>query len=191
VESEGKFARQTGGRDHYGHVWLRIEPHERGKGFEFVSEVTKQVIPKHYIAVIEQALNNTIGSGVLAGYPVTDVKVTLFDGSYHEQHSSDMAFALAATKAFNDGCRRAQPILLEPFMDVEVTTPKQHTGDVIEDLNSRKGKVFKMESRDGIDLIRAYMPLSKMFGYTTDLRSLTQGRATFSMELSHYGERID
>lgn len=191
VESEGKFIRQTGGRDHYGHVWLRIGPHERGKGFEFVSEVPERVIPQYYTAVIEQALKNTTGSGVLAGYPVTDVKVTLFDGSYHEQHSSDMAFALAATKAFNDGCRRAHPILLEPFMDVEVTTPKQHTGDVIEDLNSRKGKVFKMESRDGIDLIRAYMPLSKMFGYTTDLRSLTQGRATFSMELSHYGERVD
>jgi len=191
VESEGKFMRQTGGRDHYGHVWLRIEPHERGKGFEFVAAVSERVIPKHYLAVIEQALKDTIGSGVLAGYPVTDVKVTLFDGSAHEQNSSEMAFTVAATKAFNEGCRRAHSILLEPIMDVEVTTPKQYTGDVIADLNSRRGKVFKMEPRDGTDIIRAYMPLSKMFGYTTDLRSLTQGRATFAMELSHYGEWIE
>jgi elongation factor G len=191
VESEGKFMRQIGGKDHYGHVWLRIEPNERGKGFEFGSEVTERVIPGQYIPAIEQALKNTMGSGVLAGYPVVDVKVTLFDGSHHDLNSSEMAFALAATKAFNDGCRQAHPILLEPIMNVEVTTPKNYTGDVIEDLNSRKGKVFKMESRDGTDIIRAYMPLSKMFGYTTDLRSLTQGRATFSMELSHYGERVE
>lgn len=189
VESEGDFNRQTGGREHYGHVWLRIEPNTRGEGFEFRSEVSAQVIPKQYVEVIEQALKDTMGSGVLAGYPVIDVKVTLFDGVYHEQHSSDMAFAIAAAKAFNDGCRRAAPILLEPIMDVEVMTPKKHTGDIIEDLNSRKGKIFKMESKDGTDSIRAYMPLSTMFGYTTDLRSLSQGRATFSMELSHYGER--
>lgn len=190
VESEGKFARQTGGREHYGQVWLRIEPHERGKGVDFISQVSENKIPKHYVKIVEQAVRGTVGSGVLAGYPVTDVKVTVFDGSYHEQNSSDMAFGVAATKAFNDGCRRADPILLEPFMDVEVTTPKDYTGDVIEDLNARKGRIFNMESKDGTDIIRAYMPLSTMFGYTTDLRSLTQGRATFSMELSHYAERV-
>jgi elongation factor G len=191
VEAEGKFMRQIGGKDHYGHVWLRIEPNERGKGFEFLSEVSARTIPQAYIPVIEQAIKNTMGNGVLAGYPVIDVKVTLFDGSFHELNSSAMAFSLAATKAFNDGCRQAQPILLEPVMDVEVTTPKNYTGDIIADLNARKGKVFQMTSRDGIDLIRAYMPLAKMFGYTTDLRSLSQGRATFSMELSHYGERVE
>ncbi len=189
VESEGKFDRQTGGREHYGHVWLRIEPHERGKGFEFLFTLSEAKIPKQYIEAVEQALCGTIGSGVLAGYPVTDVKVTLFDALYHEVHSSDLAFGVAATKAFNDGCRRAHPILLEPIMDIEVTTPKNYTGDVIEDLNSRKGKIFNMRSKDGTDIIHAYMPLSMMFGYTTYLRSLTQGRATFSMELSHYGER--
>jgi elongation factor G len=191
VESEGKFMRQIGGKDHYGHVCLRIEPNERGKGFEFRSEVSERTIPQLYIPVIEQAIKNTMGNGVLAGYPVIDVKVTLFDGSSHELNASEMAFSLAATKAFNDGCRQAQPILLEPIMDVEVTTPKNYTGDIIADLNARKGKVFQMASRDGTDLIRAYMPLAKMFGYTTDLRSLSQGRATFSMELSHYGERVE
>lgn len=190
VTSEGKFARQTGGRDHYGHVWLRIEPNARGKGFEFASEVSEAKIPRQYVNTVEQALRGTICSGVLAGYPVIDVKITLFDGSYHEQNSSDMAFGISATKAFNDGCRRADPILLEPIMEVEVITPKNYTGDVIADLNSRKGKIFNMEAKDGTDIIRAYMPLSTMFGYTTDLRSLTQGRATFSMELSHYGERV-
>ncbi|MBD3305815.1 elongation factor G [candidate division KSB3 bacterium] len=189
VESEGKFARQTGGREHYGHVWLRIEPHERGRGVEFVADVSDSQIPKHYVKVVEQALRSTTGSGVLAGYPVTDIKVTLFDGSYHETNSSDMAFGVSTVKAFNDGCRNANPILLEPIMDVEVTTPKQHTGDVIEDLNARNGKIFHMDSKSGVDIIRAYMPLSTMFGYTTDLRSLSQGRAIFSMELSHYGER--
>lgn len=191
VKAEGKFDRQTGGREHYGHVWLKIEANQRGQGFEFLSEVDAQVIPPQYVTVIEEALRNTCGSGVLAGYPVIDIKITLFDGSYHEQNSSDMAFAFAATKAFNEGCRRADPILLEPIMDVEVTTPKDYTGEVIEDMNSRQGNVFNMESHDGLDSIRAYMPLSTMFGYTTDLRSLSQGRATFSMELSHYGERVE
>ncbi len=189
VDVEEKFDRQTGGRQHYGHVYMRIDPNERGTGFEFVSEIPRQKIPKQYIHVVEHAIRSTMGSGVLAGYPVIDVKVTLFDGSYHEVHSSDLAFGVAATKAFNNGCRQAKAILLEPIMDVEVTTPKNYTGDVIEDLNSRKGKIFEMNSKDETDLIRAYMPLSTMFGYTTDLRSLTQGRAAFSMELSHYGER--
>ncbi len=190
VESEGKFDRMTGGREHFARVCLRIEPNERNGGFAFASTVREQVIPKHYVAVIQQALQDTMGSGVLAGYPMVDIKVTLFDGAFHELHSSEMAFAVAATKAFNDGCRQAKPILLEPIMDVEVTTPKQHTGDIIADLNARHGKIFHLDTKDGIDLIRAYMPLSTMFGYTTDLRSLSQGRATFSMELSHYGERI-
>ena len=191
AEAESTFSRQTGGREHYGRVCLRISPNKRGQGFNFHSEVPDQQIPKHYVDVIRQALSDTMGSGVLAGYPVVDVNVTLVDGAYHEQNSSDMAFAVASVKAFNDGCRRASPILLEPIMDVEVTTPKAHTGDILEDLNSRNGKIFKMESQDGLDSIRAYMPLSAMFGYTTDLRSLSQGRASFSMELSHYGERQD
>ncbi len=191
VESEGIFDRQTGGREHYAHVWLRIEPNERNGGFAFTSTAREQAIPKHYVDVIRQALRDTMGSGVLAGYPIVDVKVTLFDGAYHEQRSSDMAFAVAATKAFNDGCRQARPILLEPVMDVEVTTPKQHTGDIIADLNSRHGKIFHLDTKDDVDTIRAYMPLSTMFGYTTDLRSQSQGRAAFSMELSHYGERIE
>ena len=191
VEAEGKYMRQTGGREHYGHVWLRVEPSERGKGVEFIADVPDARIPRPYVAVIKEALLATACSGVLAGYPMTDVAVTLYDGSYHDNNSSDMAFAIATTKAFNDGCRRAAPVLLEPIMDVEVTTPKDHTGYIIDDLNSRKGRVFNMESRDGIDIIRAYMPLSTMFGYTTDLRSLSQGRATFTMEISHYGERIE
>ncbi len=189
VEAESTFDRQTGGREHYARVCLRIGPQVRGEGFEFINEVEASRIPKQYVQIIEQALNDTLGSGVLAGYPVVDVKVALIDGAFHEQRSSDMAFAVAAVKAFNDGCRQAEPILLEPIMDVEVMTPKKHTGDIIEDLNSRHGKIFKLESEDGLDIIRAYMPLSTMFGYTTDLRSLSQGRATFSMELSHYGER--
>ncbi len=189
VEADSTFDRQTGGREHYARVCLRVEPHTRGKGYEFVSDVGAACIPKQYVQVIEQALKGTIGSGVLAGYPVVDVKVTLIDGAFHEQRSSDMAFVVAATKAFNEACRQADPVLLEPIMDVEVMTPKKHTGDIIEDLNSRHGKIFQMESEDGLDIIRAYMPLSTMFGYTTDLRSLSQGRATFSMELSHYGER--
>ncbi|PID56352.1 elongation factor G [candidate division KSB3 bacterium] len=191
VEAEHTFDRQTGGREHYGRVHLRVSPNKRGQGFAFFSEVTEQQIPKHYTNTIEQALRDTMGSGVLAGYPVVDVNVTLFDGAFHEQHSSDMAFAVAAVSAFNDGCRRAAPVLLEPIMDVEVTSPKENTGDILEDLNSRGGKIFHMSSQDGLDSIRAYMPLSTMFGYTTDLRSLSQGRAGFSMELSHYGERRD
>ena len=189
VEAESTFDRQTGGREHYARVRLCVEPHTRGEGFKFLSEVEASCVPKQYVQAIEQALKETLGNGVLAGYPVVDVKVTLIDGAFHEQRSSEMAFAIAATKAFNDGCRQADPILLEPIMDVEVTTPKKHTGDIIEDLNSRHGKIFRMESEDGLDIIRAYMPLSTMFGYTTDLRSLSQGRATSSMELSHYGER--
>lgn len=190
VEVEGKFARQTGGREHYGQVRLRIEPNERGKGIDFVSEVSAKTIPKMYVDVVERTIGGTVGSGVLAGYPVTDVKVTLCGGAYHDANSSEMAFAIATTNAFNEGCRQAAAILLEPFMDIEVITPKAYTGEIIGDLNARKGKIFKLDAKDGTDFIRAYLPLSTMFGYTTDLRSLSQGRATFSMELSHYGERV-
>ncbi len=189
VTAEGTFERQTGGREHYGHVVLQLEPNERGQGLTFVSQVSDQQIPEQYVRVVEHALRNTMGSGVLAGYPVIDVKVTLCGGSWHETNSSDMAFGVAATQAFNDGCRKADPVLLEPIMDVEVTTPKDYTGEVLDDLNARKGKIFDMSSKDKADIIRAYLPLSTMFGYTTDLRSLSQGRAIFSMELSHYGER--
>ena len=189
VTVEGKFDRQTGGREHYGHVWLRLEPNTRGAGLTFLNAVSDAKIPRVYVKAVEKALRATIGSGVLAGYPVIDVKVTLVDGSFQETNSSELAFGIAATKAFNDGCRQAAPVLLEPIMDVEVTTPKQYTGSVVEDLNARKGKIFSMTAQEGADLIRAYLPLSKMFGYATDLRSLSQGRATFTMELAHYGER--
>ena len=191
VESEGMYYRQIGGREHFARVCLRIEPNERGGGVAFVSQVREQTIPKAYVAIIERAVRDTMGSGVLAGYPMVDVKVTVFDGAFHEQKSSDMAFAVAAVNAFNDGCRRAHPVLLEPVMDVEVITPKQHTGDIIADLNARHGRISHIEPKDGLEVIRAYLPLSTMFGYTTDLRSQSQGRATFSMELSHYGERME
>ncbi|HWP48057.1 MAG TPA: elongation factor G [Candidatus Limnocylindrales bacterium] len=188
VEVEGKFIKQTGGRDHYGHVWLRVEPNERGKGFKFETDLKEGTLPPIYIAAVEAGIRDTLGSGVLAGYPIVDVKVTLFGGSYHEEHSSELAFKIAAATAFNDACRKADPVLLEPIMRVEVNTPKAYTGEVIEDLNTRKGKIQGLETRETTEIIKALVPLSQMFGYTTSLRSLTQGRATFSMELSHYDE---
>jgi elongation factor G len=188
VEVEGKFMKQTGGRDHYGHVWLRVEPNERGKGFKFEIDLKEGVLLPFYINAVEEGIRDTLGSGVLAGYPMLDIKVTLFGGSYHVEHSSELAFKIAAITAFNEACRKADPVLLEPVMKVEISTSKAYTGGVIEDLNTRKGKIQDLETREVTELIRAHVPLSKMFGYTTDLRSLTQGRATFSMELSHYDD---
>jgi len=186
VEAEGKYIKQTGGRGQYGHVWLTVEPQEAGKGFEFENEIVGGTVPKEYIPAVEKGLRETIDTGVLAGYPVVDIKVSLFDGSYHDVDSSEIAFKIAASMAFKDGMRKANPILLEPIMDVEVVTPEQFMGDVIGDLNSRRGKILGMETRGGFNVVSSKVPLAQMFGYSTDIRSKTQGRATFTMQFSHY-----
>ena len=188
VEAEGKFIRQSGGRGQYGHVWIRIEPQEAGKGFEFEKEIVGGVIPREYIPAVGKGIIEAMESGVLAGYPVVDVKVTLFDGSFHEVDSSEMAFKIAGSIAFKNGCKKANPVILEPIMDVEVVVPDEYMGDVIGDLNSRRGKITEMEQRGNARVIRAFVPLSEMFGYATDLRSETQGRATYTMQFSYYDE---
>ncbi len=183
---EGKYIRQSGGRGQYGHVWLQLEPNDPGKGFEFIDKITGGVIPREYIPAVEAGVKEAMDRGVVAGYPVVDVKVTLFDGSYHEVDSSEMAFKIAASQAFQEGAKKCNPILLEPIMKVEVTTPEEYMGDVIGDLNSRRAKIQGMDMRGNVRIIRAEVPLATMFGYSTDLRSLTQGRATFTMQFSHY-----
>jgi len=183
---EGKFVRQSGGRGQYGHVWIDVEPLERGKGFEFVNKIVGGAIPREYIPAVEKGIREAMDSGVLAGYPVVDVKTTLFDGSYHEVDSSEMAFKIAGSMAFKEGAKKAQITLLEPIMSVEVVTPEEYMGDVIGDLNSRRGKIQSMEKRGSAQVIKAMVPLSEMFGYATDLRSKTQGRATYTMQFSHY-----
>jgi len=188
VTSEGKFIKQTGGRGQYGHVWLKIEPLERGKGFEFHETIKGGVVPKEYIPAVEAGVKEAMETGVVAGYPMTDIKVTLFDGSYHEVDSSEMAFKIAGSIAFKEGAKKANPVLLEPIMEVEVTTPEEFMGDVIGDLNKRRGRVQGMEARGNAQVIRALVPLAEMFGYATDLRSMTQGRATYIMRFSHYEE---
>jgi len=188
AKAEGKFIRQTGGRGQYGHVWLDVEPLERGKGFEFVNKIVGGVIPREFIPAVEKGVIEALESGVLAGYPVVDLKVTLFDGSYHEVHSSELAFKIAASMAFKDACKKADLVLLEPIMDVEVTTPEEYMGEVIGDLNSRRGRIQTMEKRGKAQVIRAMVPLAEMFGYATDLRSKTQGRGTYTMQFSHYDE---
>jgi len=188
VTSEGKFIKQTGGRGQYGHVWLKIEPLGRGEGFEFHETIKGGVVPKEYIPAVEAGVKEAMETGVVAGYPMTDIKVTLFDGSYHEVDSSEMAFKIAASIAFKEGAKKADPVLLEPIMEVEVTTPEEFMGDVIGDLNKRRGRVQGMEARGNAQVIRALVPLAEMFGYATDLRSMTQGRATYIMRFSHYEE---
>ncbi len=188
VTQEGKFIKQTGGRGQYGHVWLKIEPLEPGKGFEFNETIKGGVVPKEYIPAVEAGVKEAMETGVVAGYPMTDVKVTLFDGSYHEVDSSEMAFKIAGSIAFKEGAKKANPVLLEPIMEVEVTTPEEFMGDVIGDLNKRRGRVQGMEARGNAQVIRALVPLAEMFGYATDLRSMTQGRATYIMKFSHYEE---
>ena len=188
AKAEGKFIRQTGGRGQYGHVLIDVEPLEKGKGFEFVNKIVGGVIPKEYIPAVEKGIKEAMESGTLAGYPVVDVKVTLYDGSYHEVDSSEMAFKIAGSMAFKDACQKANPVLLEPIMAVEVVTPEDYMGDVIGDLNSRRGKVQSMEKMGNSQVIRAEVPLSDMFVYATDLRSKTQGRATYTMQFSHYEE---
>jgi len=188
VQVEGKFVRQSGGKGQYGHVWLEIEPKEPGTGFEFVNKIVGGVIPKEYIPAVQRGVEEATMNGVLGGYPVLDVKVTLYDGSYHEVDSSEMAFKIAGSMAFKDGMKKADPVLLEPIMKVEVTVPEEYMGDVLGDINSRRGKIEGMEARSGAQVIRGFVPLSEMFGYATDLRSRTQGRAVYSMETDHFEE---
>ncbi|MFO7190135.1 MAG: elongation factor G [Pseudomonadota bacterium] len=186
---EGKFVKQTGGRGQYGHVWLKIEPNEPGKGFEFIDAIKGGVVPREYIPAVQRGLEESLPNGVLAGFPVVDVKVTLFDGSYHEVDSNENAFRMAASIAFKEGLRKANPVLLEPMMAVEVETPEEKMGDVMGDLSSRRGMIQGMEDLPGgTKVIRAEVPLAEMFGYATTLRSLTQGRATYTMEFKHYAE---
>jgi len=189
-EIEGKFVKQSGGRGQYGHVVLKLEPQDPGKGFEFVDAIKGGVVPREYIPAVEKGVVETLTSGVLAGYPVVDVKVTLFFGSYHDVDSNENAFRMAASMAFKDGCRKASPVLLEPMMAVEVETPEDYAGTVMGDLSSRRGMVQGMDEipGGGGKIIRAEVPLSEMFGYSTSLRSATQGRATYSMEFKHYSE---
>ena len=188
VKVEGKFIRQSGGRGQYGHVWLEMEPLEPGKGVEFESKIVGGVVPKEYIKPIEEGIREAAESGVLAGYPVIDFKATLVDGSYHEVDSSEMAFKIAASMAFKEGCKQAKSVILEPIMKVEITVPEEYMGDVIGDVNSRRGRMEGMDANDGMQEIHAFIPLSEMFGYATDLRSKTQGRGSYSMEPSHYEE---
>ena len=188
VEHEEKFIRQTGGRGQYGHVWLRIEPQETGFGFEFVSEIVGGSVPKEYIPSVERGVQEQLENGVLAGYQMVDVKVTLFDGSYHEVDSSEMAFKIAGSMCFKNGAKEANPVILEPVMNVEVVTPEDYMGDVMGDLNRRRGIVSGMEDTPSGKVIRATVPLAEMFGYATDVRSATQGRATYSMEFDKYAE---
>ncbi|NLU31645.1 MAG: elongation factor G [Clostridiaceae bacterium] len=188
VKAEGKFVRQSGGRGQYGHCWIELEPLEPGKGYEFVNKVVGGVIPKEYIPAIDAGIRDAMNSGVVAGYPVLDVRATVYDGSYHEVDSSELAFKIAGSIAFKEGMKKADPVLLEPIMKVDVQTPEDYLGDVIGDLNARRGRIEGMEPRAGGHSVRAFVPLSEMFGYATDLRSRTQGRATYTMEPSHYAE---
>jgi elongation factor G len=188
VEVQGKYIKQSGGRGQYGDVWLRIEPNETGKGFEFSDEIKGGVVPQEYRTPVKNGINETLNGGVIAGYPVVDVKATLYDGSYHEVDSSEMAFKMAAIMATKDGVRKASPALLEPIMKIEVTTPEEFMGDVIGDLNSRRGRIESMDDRLGAKVVTAMVPLAEMFGYTTDLRSMSQGRASSTMELAQFEE---
>ena len=188
VEQEGKFVRQSGGRGQYGHVWLKIEPNGTGKGYEFVNGIVGGAIPREYIPAVDKGIQEACQTGVIAGYPVVDVKVTLFDGSYHDVDSSEMAFKIAGSIGFKEGFKRAKPVLLEPIMKVEVVTPEEYSGDVIGDLNRRRGQILGMDETPAGKAITAEVPLSEMFGYATNVRSMSQGRATFTMEFAKYLE---
>jgi elongation factor G len=188
ADVDEKYARQSGGKGQYGHVKIKIEPNESGKGYEFINAITGGAIPKEYIPSVDAGIQGAMQSGVLAGYPVVDVKVTLYDGSYHEVDSSEMAFKIAGSMAFKDACLKADPTILEPIMKVVVTGPESYMGDIIGDLNSRRGQISGTDIRNGTVQVMADVPLSTMFGYSTDLRSKTQGRASYSMEPSHFTE---
>jgi len=188
VEAEGKFVRQSGGRGQYGHVKIYVEPNEAGKGYEFVNDIKGGVIPKEYIKPVDQGIQEAMQSGVLAGYPCVDIKITLFDGSYHEVDSNEMAFKIAGSMGFKHGCEKASPVLLEPIMAVEVVVPEDYMGDVIGNLNSRRGRIENMEDRAGVKVVTAQVPLAEMFAYSTSLRGMTQGRGNYTMQFSHYDE---
>ena len=188
VDQEYKYAKQSGGRGQYGHVFIKLEPQEPGKGYEFVNQITGGVIPKEYIPAVDKGIQEAMQNGVVAGYPVVDVKATLYDGSYHEVDSSEMAFKIAGSMAFKEAAKKANPVLLEPIMKVEIEVPEEYMGDVIGDINRRRGQVSSMEDRAGNKIVTAMVPLAEMFGYSTDLRSFTQGRGTYSMEFDHYEE---
>jgi len=186
VKAEGKFVRQSGGKGQYGHCWLELTPLEVGEGFKFENKVVGGAIPKEYIGPIEAGVKEAMENGVLSGFPMVDIGVTVYDGSYHEVDSSEMAFKIAGSMGFKAGALRANPTILEPYMKVEVIVPEEYMGDVIGDLNSRRGRIEGMEARNGAQVINAFVPLSEMFGYSTDLRSKTQGRGNYSMEVDHY-----
>jgi len=188
VQQEGKYIRQSGGRGQYGHVWLEIEPNETGAGFEFINKIVGGAIPKEYINPVENGIKEALANGVIAGYPVVDIKVTLYDGSFHEVDSSEMAFKIAGSMALQQGVRNATPIILEPIMKVEVTVPEEYMGDVMGDLNSKRGRIQQMSDRGNAKIINALVPLAEMFGYATNLRSMTQGRGNYTMEFNHYEE---
>jgi len=186
VRAEGRFVRQSGGRGQYGHVWLELEPNERGAGFEFVDRIVGGVVPKEYIKSVGRGVKEALEQGALAGYPIVDIRVSLVDGSYHEVDSSDIAFAIAGSMAVKSGVKDGAPILLEPIMTVEIVVPEEYIGEVVGDINSRRGRISQMETRANVQVIESRVPLAQMFGYATDLRSATQGRATFHMQFSHY-----
>jgi len=186
VEQEGKYIKQTGGRGQYGHVWINVEPLPPGGGFVFENSVVGGTIPREFIPAVEKGIKEALDNGIQAGYPVVDVKVSLFDGSYHDVDSSEIAFKIAASMAFKDGCKKAGAQILEPIMKCEVVVPEANMGDVIGDLNSRRGKIMQMEPQGSVQVIQAQVPLAEMFGYATQVRSLSQGRATYTMEFSHY-----
>jgi elongation factor G len=188
AEGNYRHVKQTGGKGQYGHVVIKVEPNEQGKGYEFVDKIVGGIIPREYIKPIDMGIRDALDTGPYAGYPMVDVKVTLFDGSFHEVDSSEMAFRIAASMALKEATAKASPAILEPVMQVEVTMPEAFLGDVIGDINARRGHIESMESRSSTQVVRARVPLAEMFGYATDLRSMTQGRASYSMELSHYAE---
>ena len=188
AEQEGKFVRQSGGRGQYGHVFLRLEPKEPGTGYEFVNEIVGGVVPKEYISAVDKGIQEAMEGGVLAGYPVVDCRVALYDGSYHDVDSSEIAFKIAGSMAFREGAQKAGAVLLEPVMKVEVVTPEEYMGDVNGDLNRRRGVLQGLEDAPAGKIIRAEVPLAEMFGYATNVRSMSQGRATYTMEFAHYAE---
>jgi elongation factor G len=188
VKIEGKFVRQSGGKGQYGHVWLELEPLERGQGYVFENKIVGGVVPKEYIPAVDAGIQEAMQNGVLAGYPLIDLKATIFDGSYHDVDSSEMAFKIAGSMALKAGALKANPVLLEPIMKVEITVPEEYMGDIMGDINSRRGRIEGMESRAGAQVIRAFVPLAEMFGYATSLRSRTQGRGVYSMEFYTYEE---
>jgi elongation factor G len=188
VQAEGKFIRQSGGKGQFGHVWIELEPNEKGKGYEFEDAIVGGTVPREFIKPVSVGIQEAMKNGILAGYPVEDVKVKLFDGSYHDVDSSEMAFKIAGSIAFQAGAKKANPVILEPIMAVEVVTPEEYLGDVMGDLNSRRGKIEGITPRKDAHVVKATVPLSEMFGYATTMRSMTQGRALYTMQFSHYDE---